>query len=173
MKVVRVIIVVAVGLVIQMALARYAVGGRWAFDLVLVAVVYAALVWGPVAGMWAGTVGGLAQDALSGDVVGIGGLAKTVTGFAAGVAGTQFIVARAPGRVAMVAVVTVVHRLLVVALLALVDQRWSDVSWLAMLVETSLNCLAGLVAFQATEMWPGAVRQTRERRRSSLSKRRW
>jgi rod shape-determining protein MreD len=172
MNVSRVLIVVAVGLVLQMALARFAMGG-WAFDLVLVAVVYAALAWGPVAGMWAGTVGGLVQDALSGDVVGVGGLAKTVAGLGAGVAGTQFVMARAPGRVATVAVATVGHRLLMTALRALVDQRWSDVDWVVMLVEIGLNGLAGLVAFQATEMWPGAVRQTRERRRPSLSKRRW
>lgn len=173
MKFARVLLVVAIGLVLQMALARYAVGGRWVFDLVLVAVVYAALAWGPIAGMYAGTVGGLIQDGLSGDVVGIGGLAKTVAGFCAGVAGAQLIVARAPARVATVVAVTVGHRLLVIALRAIVDQRWSDVDWLAMLVETGLNGLAGLVAFQATEMLPGAVRQTRERRRPSLSKRRW
>ena len=37
------------------------------------------------------------QDVLSADIVGIGGLAKTLVGFAAGVLGTQFVVAR-PGR---------------------------------------------------------------------------
>jgi len=173
MNIARILIVVTVGLVLQMALARYSVGGRWVFDLVLVAVVYAALAWGPIAGMWAGTVGGLVQDSLSGDVVGIGGLAKTVAGVSAGVAGTQFIVSSGAARVATVAAVTVGHRLLVVALLAIVDQRWSDVDWLAMLVETGLNGLAGLIAFQASVLLPGAVRSTRELRRSSLSKRRW
>ena len=155
MSVLRVLIVVAVGLVLQMALARYSVGGRWVFDLVLVAVVYAALAWGPMAGMWAGTVGGLVQDSLAGDVVGIGGLAKTVAGVCAGVAGAQFIVSSSAARV------------------AIVDQRWSNVDWLAMLVETGLNGLAVLIAFQASVMLPGAVRSTRDLRRSSLSKRRW
>ena len=173
MSVLRVLIVVAVGLVLQMALARYSVGGRWVFDLVLVAVVYAALAWGPMAGMWAGTVGGLVQDSLAGDVVGIGGLAKTVAGVCAGVAGAQFIVSSSAARVATVAAVTIGHRLLVVALLAIVDQRWSNVYWLAMLVETGLNGLAVLIAFQASVMLPGAVRSTRDLRRSSLSKRRW
>lgn len=169
----RVLLVVALGLVLQMALARFTVGDRWVFDLVLVAVVFAALSWGPMAGMWVGTIGGLVQDALSGDIIGVGGLAKTVSGLAAGVAGTQFIISSAAGRVATVAVVTIGHRLLVVALLALVDQRWSDGGWVAMLVETGLNGLAGLIAFTATEWGPGAMRQTRELRRPSLSKRRW
>jgi rod shape-determining protein MreD len=172
MNVLRVLAVVTIGLVLQMLLARYAVGG-WTFDLVLVAVVYVALTWGPTSGMWAATVGGLVQDSLSGGVIGIGALAKVVAAYASGVAGTQFIMTRAPARVATVAVVTVGHRLLVVALVALVDLRWSDVGWLAMLVETCLNALAGFAAFQATELWPGAMRQSRERRRSSFSKRRW
>ncbi|MDA1307378.1 MAG: rod shape-determining protein MreD [Acidobacteria bacterium] len=170
MNIARVLLVVAVGLVMQMALARYAVGGRWAFDLVLVAVVYAGLAWGPIAGMWAGTAGGLIQDALSGDVIGVGGLAKTIAGLGAGVAGSQFVVSQASSRVATVVVVTVGHRLLLVSLLAIVDQRWSDISWTAMLVEIGVNGLAGLIAFKATELAPGAVRQSR---RSSLSKRRW
>ena len=44
--------------------------------------------------MFAGTLGGLVQDALSSGVIGIGGLAKTIVGFLAGVVGTQFIVAQ-------------------------------------------------------------------------------
>lgn len=169
----RVLAAVAVGLVLQMALARYAVGGAWVFDLVLVAVVYAALYWGPVAGMWAGTIGGLVQDGLSGGIVGVGALAKTVAGFGAGVAGAQFIVTRAPARVATVAVVTVLHRLLATGMQSVVDQRWWDVSAVAILIETALNVAAALVAFQATELLPGAVRQTRAARRPSFSKRRW
>ena len=55
---------VAVGL--QMVLARFTAGGHWPLDLVLVGVLYAALQWGPTAGILTGTVGGLVQDALSG-----------------------------------------------------------------------------------------------------------
>ena len=47
MKLVRVLLTVAVALTLQMALARYAVAGRWVFDLVVVGVIYAALYWGP------------------------------------------------------------------------------------------------------------------------------
>lgn len=173
MKVTRVLLTVAVALILQMALARFAVGGRWVFDLVLVGVVYAALRWGPVSGMWAGSLGGLMQDALGGDLVGLGGLAKTVAGMGAGVIGAQFIVARPLARAGMVAGVTVIHRLLIVGLLAIVNQDWSGVSWTAMLIETGLNAVAGLLAFQLTDMVPGAVRQTRDRRRSSLSRRNW
>lgn len=173
MKVTRVLLTVAAALILQMALARFAVGGRWVFDLVLVGVVYAALYWGPVSGIWAGTLGGLMQDALGGDLVGLGGLAKTVAGMGAGVVGAQFIVACPLARAGMVAGVTVVHRLLIIGLVAVVDQDWSGVSWTGMLIETGLNTVAGLLAFQLTDMVPGAVRQTRDRRRSSLSRRNW
>lgn len=169
----RVLLTVAVGVILQMALARYAIADRWVFDLVLVAVVYAALTWGPVAGMWAGTIGGLVQDALSGEVIGVGGLAKTMVGLATGVAGAQFMVTRAPAQVATVAAVTLGHRYVVVSLLGLIDQRWSHPGWIAMLMEIGLNSLAGLLAFQAFGLWRGAMQQTRRFGRSSLSKRRW
>lgn len=173
MKLARVLLTVLVALTLQMALARYAVAGRWVFDLVLVGVIYAALYWGPAAGMWTGTLGGLTQDALSGDVVGLGGFAKTVAGFGAGVLGAQFIVARPLARSGAVAVATVVHRFIVVGLLAVVDRDWPGFSWTGMLMETGLNTLAGFFAFQLTEVLPGALDRTRERRRSSLSRRRW
>jgi len=172
-KITRVILTVAAALMVQMALARYAVGGRWVFDLVLVSVVYAALYWGPVSGIWAGTLGGLMQDALGGGIVGTGGLAKTIAGFGAGVAGAQFIVARPLARAGMVAAVTVVHRLIIIGLVAVIDQGWGGIPWTAIFIETGMNGAAGLMAFQLTDMWPGAVRQTRERRRSSLSRRNW
>ncbi len=69
-------------------------------DLVFVAVVYIALSSGPTAGMMAGAVAGLSQDALAApgtldvvvgagvvstrSIIGIGSLAKTVVGFFAG-----------------------------------------------------------------------------------------
>ena len=67
----------------------------------LVAVVYVALMYGPVTGMLAGTAGGLAQDALAGGIVGIGGLSKTMVGFLAGLLGAQFIVAQPLPRLVM------------------------------------------------------------------------
>ena len=63
-------------------------------DLVLVVVVFVAISRGPVAGLWTGTVGGLLQDALSGGVVGVGGLAKTLVGYVVGQFGAQFIITR-------------------------------------------------------------------------------
>lgn len=173
MKFTSVVLTVLIAVVVQVALARFTVGGRWAFDLVLVGVVYAALLWGPVAGILAGTVGGLLQDLLSTSIVGVGGLSKTLVGFGAGVIGTQFVLVRPRSRTLIVAGATVVHRLIILGLYAAIDQRWSGIPWGAILAETAINALVGLVAFHAAEALPGAVSRGRQRGRSSLSRRNW
>src|SRR4029077_9257898 len=75
---------------------------RWfstnAVDLVLVVVVYNALSSGRVGGMLAGSFAGLVQDSLSGGVIGMSGLSKTIVGFVAGIIGTQFIVTHSASR---------------------------------------------------------------------------
>jgi rod shape-determining protein MreD len=171
-KTTAVLLTVGVAVALQLALARYTVGDRWLFDIVLVGVVYAALNWGPVAGMLAGSAGGLVQDMLSDDVVGTGGLVKTVIGFAVGTIGTQFVVARPIARVALLAGASLVHRLLLICLHALIDQRWPAVGVGALLGETLVNALCGLVVFQLSESVPGFTR-ARQSRRAGLRRREW
>jgi len=172
-KATYILVTVVVSLVLQLALARFTVGGRWVVDLVLVGVVYAALNWGPAAGMLAGTAGGIIQDALSDDIVGLGGLAKTIVGFVVGVIGTQFVVSRPAGRTALVAAASLLHRLLIVGLHGLIDLKWPAVPWPAILGETALNSVCALVLFQASEALPGAMARGRQSRRSGFSKRQW
>ncbi len=88
-------------------------------DLVLVVVVASALAFGPVTGLAAGTVGGLIQDALSSGILGMGGLAKTLVGFAAGRFATQFIVTATVPRLLVFAAATVAHALLFMGLYTL------------------------------------------------------
>ena len=92
MKAARVCGAIALALALQTTMAGFVIGGGTRVDLVLVVVVYVALTSGSVTGLWTGTVGGIAQDALSGGIVGVGGLAKTIVGFLVGVIGSQFIV---------------------------------------------------------------------------------
>ena len=173
MKATSVLLTVAVAVALQWALARYTAGGRWVFDLVLVGTVYAALNWGPVAGMLAGTAGGLIQDVLSDDIVGTSGLAKTLTGFAVGTVGAQFVVTRPGGRTLLVAAASIVHRLLILVLRALIDQNWPGLPWTAILWETVLNSCCGLLAFVASEGFPGLVARRRQSRSSGISRREW
>lgn len=173
MRTTQLIAVVVGAVLLQVALSRYAIGGRFAFDLVLVGVVFVSLQSGAVAGMLAGTVGGLLQDVLSGGIVGVSGLVKTIVGYAAGVLGTQFVVAKAHARAVIVALATVVHALMMVGLQAVIAQVWPSVAWTAMLEEVAINAGVGWLAFQLTESVPGAMARGRSRTRSSLSRRQW
>jgi len=172
-KLTSVLLTVTVAVALQMAVARVAVGGRWQIDVVLVGVTYAAIYWGPAAGILAGTVGGLLQDLLSHGIVGVGGLAKTLVGFAAGTLSAQFIITRVAVRMGVVAAATIVHRVIVIALYALIDQRWPGVPWPAMLGETVVNAVIALAAFQLTERGPALVARGRGGNRSRLSRRQW
>jgi rod shape-determining protein MreD len=167
------LVTMTVALGLQMVLARFTVGGHWPLDLVLVGVLYAALQWGPTAGILTGTVGGLVQDALSGGTLGFDGLAKTVVGFAAGIIGAQFVVSKIAPRLLVVAGATIVHRGVLACLQLLVDQRWSNAPWTAILSETGLNALAAFVVFQAADKLPGAIERRRSGRRSGLARREW
>ena len=110
MKTAGVILAIALALVLQTTLTRFIVRGTVAVDLVLVVVVYVALSSGPVTGLMAGTIAGLIQDSLATGLIGIGGLAKTLVGFLAGIIGTQFIVARPLPRFVVFFAATVLHQ---------------------------------------------------------------
>ena len=101
MKAAGVLVALAVALALQTTLAGLTIGGATAVNLVLVAVIYVALAFGPVAGLLAGSAGGLVQDALAGGIVGVGGFSKTLVGFFVGVLGAQFIVSQSLPRLVM------------------------------------------------------------------------
>lgn len=172
MKVAGVAAVIIGSVALQMAFARFTVGGRWSVDLVLVAVAFIALKWGPGAGVIGGTIGGLTQDALSGATIGVGGLAKTIVGFLVGVIGSQFIVARPAPRMLIVAGATLANRLIVQAIVSAIALSWAGVRWPAMLTETGLNSLAALILFQSIETVPALLRRGPSRR-SNFGKRKW
>jgi len=157
------ILAVAVALAIQTTLARFLVRGSVAVDLVLVAVVYVALTSGPVTGMLTGTFAGLIQDALSSGVIGIGGLAKTIVGFLAGIIGTQFIVAQPLPRFVVFFSATVLHAVIFMGLYVLLDMRQFGTPYAAALGQAVGNAVVGVVAFQLVELLPGAVERRRAR----------
>jgi rod shape-determining protein MreD len=160
------ILAVAVALAIQTTLARFLVRGSVAVDLVLVAVVYVSLTSGPVTGMLTGTFAGLIQDALSGGVIGIGGLAKTIVGFLAGIIGTQFIVAQPLPRFVVFFSATIVHAAIFMGLYILLEMRQFGTPYAAALGQAVGNAVVGVVAFQLVELLPGAM----ERRRAGSSR---
>lgn len=172
MKLASVVAVVLLAVALQTTLSRFTLGSRWVFDLVLVGVIYSALRWGPSYGVIAGTVGGLLQDALSGGTLGVGGLAKTIVGFAAGVVGAQFVVVQTLPRMVLVAGATIVERGTVLGLHGLMDLQRPAFSWALMLIEMFLNALIAFFVFSGVEAVPAMLRR-RPSRRSGFGARKW
>jgi rod shape-determining protein MreD len=173
MRLTGVLVSVSVSIVLQALMARYAVGVRWLPDLVLVGVLYSGLRAGPVAGMLAGTIGGLVQDLMTANqVIGVGGLTKTLIGFAVGAFGAQFVLVRPQARLIIAALATLLHRLMMIGLYAVID-RPSGVPWSDILIQTGVTAVCAVLAFQLTEAVPGAIERNRSNRRASLSRRKW
>jgi rod shape-determining protein MreD len=160
MKTAWVAMAIVAALALQTTLSRF-FGGIVAIDLVLVVVVYVALTSGPVTGLLTGTFAGLAQDALSIGVIGMGGLSKTIVGFIAGVIGTQFIVAQAPARFVVFFAATVLHAVIFIGLYELLGLRDFGSPYAAVLEQAFGNAVVGVVAFQLAELLPSAVERRR------------
>ena len=165
MKAAGVLLAIALALALQTTLARFVVGGTAALDLVLVVVVYVALTTGPVSGMLTGSAAGIIQDALSSGVIGIGGLAKSIVGFAVGVIGQQFIVTAALPRFVMFLAATVAHAAVFMGLYVLLGLRTFPSPWAAILSQAIGNAVVGMIAFTIIEGLPGMIERRRLRRR--------
>jgi len=163
-KAAGVILAVAAALALQTTLARFIVRGTVAVDLVLVVVVYVALTMGPATGLLAGALAGLVQDALSSNVIGIGGLAKTLVGFLAGIIGTQFIVVHTLPRFVVFSCATVLHAVVFMGLYVLLDLRHFGTPYAAVTGQAVGNAVVGVVLFQLVELLPGAVESRRAQR---------
>ena len=168
MKAFGVLIAIALALALQTTLARFLVGGTAALDLVLVVVVYVALTSGPVTGMFAGSLAGIVQDAMSSGVIGVGGLAKSIVGFLAGVIGQQFIVTAALPRLLIFLAATVVHAAVFMGFYMLLGLRSFSSPWAAVTSQALGNAAVGLIAFAIVESLPGAVERRRMGRRTKL-----
>jgi rod shape-determining protein MreD len=157
-KAVAVVVATALALALQTTLA-----GTNAVDFVLVVVVYAALTSGPVTGLLTGTFAGLVQDVLANGVIGIGGLAKTIVGFLAGIIGTQFIVAQPLPRFVVFFGATMMHAAVFHGLNSVLNLRPFGPAYAAIAGQGLSNALVGVIAFQLAEILPGVV----ERRRAA------
>ena len=168
MKTAGVIVAVAAALALQTTLARFVIRGTVAVDLGLVVVVYIALTSGPVTGLLAGTFTGLLQDALASGILGIGGLAKTIVGFLAGVIGTQFIVAQPLPRFVVFFGATLLHAVVFIGLYVVLDLTKYSSPYAGVTGQALGNAIVGVVAFQLTELLPGAIERRRARDRSRI-----
>ncbi len=165
MKAASAILAVSLALALQTTLGRLTVGGTVAVDLVLVVVTYLALARGPMAGMLAGSVAGLLQDALASGVIGIGGLSKSLVGYLAGVVAQQFILTAPLPRLVIFMGATAVHAVVFMGLYVLLGLRSFPSPYAAVLVQAVGNGLIGLVMFLIVERLPLVLERRHMRRR--------
>ena len=166
MKALAALAAIAAALALQTTLASLVIRGTAALDLVLIVVVYIALMFGPVTGLLVGSAAGLVQDALSSGIIGIGGLAKTVVGFVAGVLGTQFIVTAPLSRFVVFVLATILHAAIFMGLYTLLEVRQFESPWAAVLSQSFGNAFLGVVGAQLVELLPGLRERRRARRMS-------
>lgn len=159
---------ILMAIALQTTLSRLGVGNGTALDLVLIVVVYVAIKSGPSTGLLAGTVAGLIQDSLSSGILGIGGLAKTMVGFLAGVLGSQFIVTAPLPRFLLLIMGTALHAAIFMGLYTLLNLRQFPAPYSSIVGQAVGNAFVGVVAFQIIEWFPGFV----DRRRAGRSLRR-
>jgi rod shape-determining protein MreD len=160
MRVAGVVVVTALALALQTTLTQF-VPATGALDLVLIAVVFAALANGPTTGLIAGTCGGLLQDALSSGVIGIGGLAKTIVGFVTGIAGAQFILTQSAPRFVVFFGASVLHATVFIGTYELLGLRDFGAPLGAIALQAVANATVGVLAFKVVEVLPGALERRR------------
>ncbi len=163
MKLALNLVALAAALALQTTLTRL-VPQTGAIDFVLIVVVYLSLSFGPTTGIVAGTVAGLIQDSLSSGIMGIGALAKTLVGFAAGRIGTQFIVTAPLPRFVVFIGATLLHALVFMGLYVLLGLREFPDPYAIVAGQAVGNAVVGVVGFQILEWFPGFMARRRLRR---------
>ena len=119
-----------------------------------------------MAGMLTGSVAGITQDALSIGVIGIGGLAKSIVGFAVGVIGQQFIVAAALPRLVIFLGATVAHAGVFMGSYVLLGLGSFPSPWSVTAGQALVNAVVGVVTYTIIEAFPMAVERKRLSKRT-------
>ena len=172
MKTTHILVLLGLALLAQTTVVPAVAGGGAPVDLVLVVVVFAALPRGPVAGLWTGTVAGLLQDALSGGIVGVSGLAKTVVGVLAGVVGSRFFIGTIWYRLAVLVPASFLHSFCYLGIYSLISAG-SPVSAMRMVtIQAIVNGVVGAAALLVVRVSPGVFDRFRQGR-NPMGRRRW
>lgn len=172
MKTTHILVWLALALLVQTTLVPLVAGGGAPVDLVLVVVVFAALNRGPVAGLWIGTVAGLLQDALSGGIIGVSGLTKTIIGALVGVAGSRFLLGTVWHRLAVLIGASFVHAFCYLGIYALIGPNGPAGPFGIVAIQAAVNALVGAVVPLVAGAAPGVSDRLRQGR-NPLRRRRW
>lgn len=164
MKAAGVCMAIILALALQTTVAPFLAKGRGTVDLVLVVVVYTALQFGPATGLLTGAAAGLAQDVLSGGVLGVSSLAKTLIGFLAGLIGSQFIVSNMIPRFVVLLGGAALHAVIFLGMYAVIDRRDLEFPWRTAWPQVLLTAVVGIILIQAVHAIPGILMRRRLRR---------
>ena len=172
MKTTHILIALGLALLAQTTIVPAIAGGGAPVDLVLIVVVFAALPRGPIAGLWTGTLAGLLQDALSGGIVGVSGLAKTIVGVLAGVGGSRFILGTIWHRMTVLIAASFLHSFCYIGVYSLISSG-SPVSTMRMVaIQAVVNATVGVSALAVVRLSPGVFERLRHGR-NPMGRRRW
>jgi rod shape-determining protein MreD len=163
-KAAGVLLAIIAALALQTTVVPFVWSGKSTIDLVLVVVVYTALQFGPTTGLLTGAMAGMAQDALSGGIIGVGGLAKTIVGFLAGTIGSQFIVTNFLPRFVVLLLGAVLNAICILGLYAVIDKHGLSIPWRTAWPQMLLTALVGIILIQAVQAIPGILMRRRLRR---------
>ena len=159
-------------LLVQTAILHIVLGDQAPADVVLVVVVLAALSGGPLVGLWTGTAAGLLQDLLSGGVIGVSGLAKSLTGVLVGASRSWFVVDTVRRHLVAFMAASIVHAVCFVGVYTLVHTM-QPVTTAFLASQVAANGVAGAAVVAVARAAPGALRWARLRRRDPFGRRRW
>lgn len=133
---------------------------RWVpVDFGLVVVIWAAAMHGSVAGLWTGSFIGFLQDILSGGVLGVSGLAKSLAGVLVGVAASHFIVGTLWHWLTIFVVASAVHAVCYVGVYAAIEPG-PPIATAGMIgLQTFMNAGAAIAVLAAGRAVPGLRRR--------------
>ena len=171
MKAGLILLAACVALLLQMTLVGMVV--RWVpVDLGLVVVIWAAARHGSAAGLWTGSFVGLLQDVLSGGVLGVSGLAKSLAGVLVGGAASRFIVGTFWHWLTIFAAASVVHTVCYVGVYEAIEPGPPLATPGMIGLQTALNAGAAVAVLAAGRMVPRLRRRLLSGRRTLL-RHRW
>ena len=172
MKVVMLVAMVVVSVAVQATSARVFDLTFANIDLPLVVVVLASLSGGPIVGLWVGTLAGFLQDVMSGGLIGVSGLAKSLIGVTVGLLATRLMFTGRWYQLLLIVPATIMNVVLFVGVYRLISFAAPAVDGVNVLQQAVLNVAAGFVGIGVSEQVPGLWSRLR-RRRLVLAIQRW
>ena len=154
MRVVMLVAAVALSVAVQTTAARLFGLTFTNVDLPLVVVVLAALSGGPIVGLWVGTLAGFVQDLMSGGLIGVSGMAKSLVGATVGLVAARLMRTGYWHRILLIVLATITNVILFVGAYRLISISTLGIDGVSVLQQAVLNIIALCVVVVVNERMP-------------------